>query len=346
MFLQHKVNCLSKRKLPLDIEREILIKNEVETSPDYGCPPTERPIEEHIRKGIINLDKPAGPTSHEVVSWVKKILNLRKAGHGGTLDPKVTGILPVALEDATKIIQSLLPAGKEYVTVIQLHGDVSKEKIKKVIKEFEGPIYQRPPVRSSVKRRLRIRNVYYIDILEIEGRNILLRIGCQAGTYIRKIAHDIGEALGVGAHMRELRRTRTGPFKEDATLVTLHDVIDAYHFWKEDGDETFLRKVIQPMEKGLEHLPHIWIRDSAVDAICHGANLAAPGIVKLHDGIKPGDLVAIFTLKNEAVALGKALVSSKEMLEKNHGIVVDTERVLMERGTYPSWHEFKKEQKS
>lgn len=334
---------MSERKLPSDVKREILIKNEVETNPDYGCPPTERPIEEHIRKGIINLDKPAGPTSHEVVSWVKKILNLRKAGHGGTLDPKVTGILPVALEDATKIIQSLLPAGKEYVTVIQLHGDVSKEKIKKVIKEFEGLIYQRPPVRSSVKRRLRIRNVYYIDILEVEGRNILLRIGCQAGTYIRKIAHDIGEALGVGAHMRELRRTRTGPFKEDETLVTLHDVIDAYHFWKEDGDETFLRKVIQPMEKGLEHLPHIWIRDSAVDAICHGANLAAPGIVKLHDGIKPGDLVAIFTLKNEAVALGKALVSSKEMLEKNHGIVVDTERVLMERGTYPSWHEFKKE---
>jgi len=336
---------LSERKLPSDVKREILIKNEAETNPDYGRPPTNRPIKEHIRKGIINLDKPAGPTSHEVVSWVKKILNLRKAGHGGTLDPKVTGILPVALEDATKIIQSLLPAGKEYVTVIQLHGDVPKEKIKKVIQEFEGPIYQRPPVRSSVKRRLRIRNVYYIDFLEIESRNILLRIGCQAGTYIRKIAHDIGEALGVGAHMRELRRTRTGPFKEDETLVTLHDVVDAHYFWKEDEDETFLRKVIQPMEKGLEHLPHIWIRDSAVDAICHGANLAAPGIVKLHDSIKPGDLVAIFTLKDEAVALGRALVSSKEMLEKNHGIVADTERVLMERGTYPSWHEFKKEQK-
>ncbi|MHA1722655.1 MAG: RNA-guided pseudouridylation complex pseudouridine synthase subunit Cbf5 [Candidatus Baldrarchaeia archaeon] len=337
---------MNERKLPSDVKREILIKSEAETSPDYGCPPIERPIEEYIRKGVINLDKPAGPTSHEVVSWVKKILNLKKAGHGGTLDPKVTGILPIALEDATKIIQSLLPAGKEYVTIIHLHGDVPEEKIKKVIKEFEGPIYQRPPVRASVKRRLRIRNVYYIDILEIESRIILLRIGCQAGTYIRKIAHDIGEALGVGAHMGELRRTRTGPFKEDETLVTLHDVVDAYHFWKEDGDETFLRRVIQPMEKGLEHLPHVWIRDSAVDAICHGANLAAPGIVKLHDGIKPGDLIAIFTLKNEAVALGKALVSSKEMLEKNHGIVVDTERVLMERGTYPSWYEFKKEQES
>ena len=337
---------LYERKLPSDIKREILVKSEAETDPAYGCSPYERPIEEYLRKGIINLDKPAGPTSHEVVAWVKKILNLKKAGHGGTLDPNVTGILPVALEDATKIVQSLLPAGKEYITVVQLHGDVPKGKLEKVIKEFEGPIYQRPPVRSSVKRRLRIRKIYYIDILEVENRNVLLRIGCQAGTYIRKIAHDIGEALGVGAHMRELRRTRTGPFKEDETLVTLHDIVDAYYFWKEDEDEEFLRKVIQPMEKGLEHLPHIWIRDSAVDAICHGANLAAPGVVKLHDGISPGDLIVICTLKDEAVALGKALFSSKEMLEKTHGIIVDTERVLMKRDTYPSWHEFKKEQKT
>ncbi|MEM3586898.1 MAG: RNA-guided pseudouridylation complex pseudouridine synthase subunit Cbf5 [Candidatus Jordarchaeaceae archaeon] len=232
------------------------------------------------------------------------------------------------------MIQALLPAGKEYVCVIRLHDNVSEDKLRSVINEFVGPIYQRPPLRSSVKRRLRIREIYYVHLKEMDGRNCLLVIGSEAGTYIRKFCHDIGEVLGCGAHMKELRRTRTGPFKED-TLANLYDVIDAYYFWKEDGDESFLRKVIQPMEKALEHLPKIFIRDSAVDSICHGANLTVPGIVRLEDGIAIGSLVAIFTLKNEAVALGKAKMSSEEMYSSNHGLAVEVDRVLMEPGTYP-----------
>lgn len=177
----------------------------------------------------------------------------------------------------------------------------------------------------------------------MEARNGLLRVGCEAGTYIRKLCHDIGEILGCGAHMKELRRTRTGPFKED-TLANLHDVIDAYHFWKEDGDESFLRNIIQPMEKALEHIPKIFIRDSAVDSICHGANLTVPGIVKLESEIGVRNLVAIFTLKNEAVALGSSKMSSEEMYSSNHGIAVEVDRVLMEPGTYPSlWKKHKEE---
>ncbi|MHA1594665.1 MAG: RNA-guided pseudouridylation complex pseudouridine synthase subunit Cbf5 [Candidatus Baldrarchaeia archaeon] len=329
-------------KLPSDVKRKIIVKSEAETDPRYGCYPDERPIESLIENGVINLDKPAGPTSHEVVAWIKRILNVKKAGHGGTLDPGVTGVLPIALENATKVIQTLLPAGKEYVTVMYLHRDVPEDKIREVVSEFVGEIYQRPPVRSSVKRRLRTRKIYYIKILEIEGRNVLMRVGCQAGTYIRKLIFDIGEALGSGAHMRELRRTRTGPFKEDETLVTLHDLVDAYHFWKEDGDEQFLRKCIQPVERALDHLPHIWVRDSAVDALCHGAHLTVPGIVKLHEGIKPGDLVAIFTLKDEVIALGRAVMSTEEILKKSKGIAATIDRVIMKRGTYPSWKEFKK----
>lgn len=257
----------------------------------------------------------------------------------------MTGVLPVALESATKVVQTLLPAGKEYICVIRLHGDVSEDRFRKVVKEFIGPIYQRPPLRSSVKRRLRIREIYYIELTEIEDQNGLLRVGCEAGTYMRKLCHDIGEVLGCGAHMRELRRTRTGPFKED-TLANLYDVVDAYHFWKEDGDESFLRKVIQPMENALEHLPKIYVRDSAVDSICHGANLTVPGIVKLESEIKVANPVSIFTLKNEAVALGKAKMSSEEIYTSNHGIVVETDRVLMEPGTYPPlWKKHNKEEK-
>jgi H/ACA ribonucleoprotein complex subunit 4 len=322
--------------LPADIKREIVIKDEkAETNPKWGFPPDKRPIEMHMQFGVINLDKPPGPTSHEVVAWVKRLLNLQKAGHGGTLDPKVTGVLPVALERATRVVQALLPAGKEYVALMHLHGDVPEDKIRAVMKEFEGEIIQRPPLRSAVKRRLRTRKVYYIEILEIDGKDVLFRVGVEAGTYIRSLIHHIGLALGVGAHMAELRRTRSGPFKEDETLITLHDLIDAYHFWKEDGIEEYFRKAIQPMEKAVEHLPKVWIRDSAVAAVTHGADLAVPGIVKLHKGIKHGDLVAIMTLKDELVALGKAKMNTQEMLTKTKGIAVDVEKVFMPREWYP-----------
>jgi H/ACA ribonucleoprotein complex subunit 4 len=247
------------------------------------------------------------------------------------------------LESATKVVQTLLPAGKEYVCAIRLHGDVPEDKFRNVVSELVGPIYQRPPLRSSVRRRLRIREIYYIELKEMEARNGLLRVGCEAGTYIRKLCHDIGEILGCGAHMKELRRTRTGPFRED-TLANLYDVVDAYHFWKEDGDESFLRRVIQPMEKALEHLPKMFIRDSAVDSICHGANLTVPGIVKLESETAVGSLVTIFTLKNEAVALGSAKMSSEEIYSSNHGIAVEVDRVLMEPGTYPPlWKKHKEE---
>ncbi|RLF91520.1 RNA-guided pseudouridylation complex pseudouridine synthase subunit Cbf5, partial [Thermococci archaeon] len=196
-----------RRILPADIKREVLIKDEkAETNPKWGFPPDKRPIELHMQFGVINLDKPPGPTSHEVVAWIKKLFNLEKAGHGGTLDPKVSGVLPVALEKATRVVQALLPAGKEYVALMHLHGDVPEDKIIRVMKEFEGEIIQRPPLRSAVKRRLRTRKVYYIEILEIEGRDVLFRVGVEAGTYIRSLIHHIGLALGVGAHMAELRR--------------------------------------------------------------------------------------------------------------------------------------------
>lgn len=247
----------------------------------------------------------------------------------------MTGVLPVALEEATKVIQALLKAGKEYVGVMKLHGDISEEHIREVFGEFQGRIYQKPPLRASVKRTLRIRTIYYIEVLEVEGRSVLFRVGCEAGTYIRKLVHDIGKALGCGAHMHELRRTRAGPFTEDENITTLHDILYLYNKWRESGDIKMLRKFILPMEKALEFLPKIYIRDSAVDAICHGAHLTAPGITHVETGINPSDMVAIFTLKGEAVALGKAVASTEEILKATHGIMVKTERVLMPRGTYP-----------
>jgi len=318
------------QKLPADIKRELQCKVEDTTDPDYGFIPNKRPIREHITHGVINLDKPAGPTSHEVVSWVKKILDLPRAGHGGTLDPKVTGLLPIMLGDATKSVGALTGAGKEYICLMKLHSTVKKTVVKEIAQEFTGPIYQRPPVKSAVKREVRIRNIC---------------VGCEAGTYIRKLCHDMGEALGSGAHMQELRRTRSGPFREDDSMVTLFDLKDAMVMYQESDDESELRRVISPMEAGLVHLPRIIIRDSAVDAICHGASLAAPGVVKVDSGMNTGDMVLVMSLKGEAVALAWSLMDTDAVLEAQTGMVADTKRVMMPEGTYPKGWTAKTEKK-
>jgi H/ACA ribonucleoprotein complex subunit 4 len=212
---------------------------------------------------------------------------------------------------------------------------VAEQRVKEVLSEFEDTIYQRPPLRASVKRQLRTRRIYYMEFLEMDGRNVLFKVGCEGGTYIRKLCFDMGEVLGCGAHMQELRRTRAGPFIENGDIVTLHDVAYWFMEWQKQKDEKILRKFIQPMEKALALIPKIYVRDSAVDAICHGASLTAPGVLSLETGISKDSMVAIFTLKGEAVALAKALVSTEEIFKMEHGVVAKTERVLMMRGTYP-----------
>jgi H/ACA ribonucleoprotein complex subunit 4 len=324
---------------PWEIKCTLQIKAEEETDPRYGCNPTERAAEDYIKFGVINLDKPSGPSSHEVTAWTKRLLGLGHAGHGGTLDPKVTGILPITLEEATKIVQALLLSGKEYVCVMRLHSDAPESKVKSTLDEFTGIIYQRPPIRASVKRRLRTRKIYYLNLLETNNRNVLFQVGCEAGTYIRKLCYDIGEVLGTGAHMQELRRTRAGPFTENTNMITLHDIAYYKDQMQQTKDQTVLRRFIQPMEKVLEPLPKIVIRDSAVDAVCHGANLAAPGVLAVDSNIQPKDSVAVITQKGEAVALAQALVTTEVMLQSNRGLVAKTSRVLMPRGSYPKmWH--------
>ena len=247
----------------------------------------------------------------------------------------MTGVLPITLEESRKIVQALLYSGKEYVCLMKLHADSSEKKVRDVLAEFENEIYQRPPLRASVKRQLRTRRIYYIDFLEMDGRNVLFKVGCEGGTYIRKLCYDIGEVLGIGAHMQELRRIRAGPFRENGDMVTLHDVAYWFMEWQQQRDEKILRKFILPMEKALAFVPKIYIRDSAVDAVCHGANLTAPGVLSLETGIEKDSLMALFTLKREAVALAEALASTEEILSMDHGIVAKTKRVLMPRGTYP-----------
>ena len=314
-------------------KRSVLVRKIAETSDKFGIYPEKRTVEQLINFGVANIDKPAGPTSHQVSAYVQKILGINKSGHSGTLDPNVTGVLPVALEKSTKIVQTLLTAGKEYVCLMHLHKEVPEYDLYKVFEKFTGKIDQLPPVKSSVKREWRERSIYYIEVLEIKGQDVLFKVGCQAGTYIRKLVHDIGQDLKIGAHMAELRRTKAGPFSE-SSLVTLQDLADAFHYYKRENNEKFIRKAIQPIESAVSHLGKIWILDTTVDSLCHGASLAVPGIAKLETGIEKGNLIAIFTLKNEFVCYGLAVMTSKEMMS-DKGLAVKIEKVVMEPGVYP-----------
>jgi len=314
-------------------KRKILTRKEAETDPKLGILPVNRPTEELINYGVLTLNKPQGPTSHQTADYVKKILNIDRCGHGGSLDPKVIGVLPIALGSATRITQTLLKAGKEYVALMRLHSKVDEQKIRKTLEKFLGKIKQLPPIRSAVKRQLRTREIYYLNILEIKDKEVLFRVGCQAGTYIRKLIHDIGQELKVGAHMDSLIRTKAGPFN-DKEMYSLHDLQDAYVFYKE-GNEKELRKILKPIEFAVQHLPKVWIFDSAVYNLCHGSYLYFGGISKVSSKIEKNDLVAVLTLKNELICLGISERTTEELLNRKKDVAVKTSKVFMERDVYP-----------
>jgi len=305
------------------------------TNKDYGTYYDKRSFEQLLQYGLILLDKPPGPTSHETVAWLKRILKIPKAGHSGTLDPQVSGVLPMGLGDGTKALEVLLYGPKEYHAIGRLHSLPSPEKLKKVLEEFTGELYQKPPQRSAVLRQTRTRTIYELELLEQKERLMVLRVLCEAGTYIRKLIYDIGEILGPGATMIELRRTRVHQFNENSKLVTLHELANAYSLWTEKKDDSKLKELIRPIEHVFSEIKSVVIRDSAVDALCHGAQLAIPGILEVSTDLKKEDLVAIYTQKGEIVALAKTLLSLEDIKEKTKGYAFETKRIIMSPNTYP-----------
>jgi H/ACA ribonucleoprotein complex subunit 4 len=320
------------------------IINDDVTNDKYGYYPNNRPLDILLDYGILLLDKPSGPTSHELVAWTKRILGITKAGHSGTLDPGTTGLLPIGLGDATKALSILLFGPKEYYAVARIHLQKDIDQIDNLLKEFTGEIYQRPPQRSSVKRATRVRRIYEIQRLESADNIILLRVLCEAGTYIRKLIYDIGEVLGTGATMFELRRTRVSVFSEAADkLVRLHDLVDAIETYKETKEEQKIRSIVKPIELALEGVVSVAVKDSAVDALCHGAQVAIPGIVAIDKNLKKGSLVGIYTLKGEIIALGEANMNLEEIKQNDKGIAFNIKRLIMMPDTYPRcWKTSKK----
>ena len=294
-----------------------------------GVRPEERPIERALHYGIIVLNKPAGPTSHQVSDFVQKILGLEKAGHSGTLDPNVTGVQPIALGDATKITTLTLKSDKEYVGVMHLHKEVPREKLIEALKKFTGTIIQLPPIKSAVKRQERPRTVHEIELIEIEKNDALIRVKCEAGTYIRKLFHDIGKHLGTGAHMAQLVRTKAAGFT-DKEMFTLQDIADAYHEWKENNNEKPLREIIRPVEYFIRNMPTLQISDGAILSLTNGATIKKPGIVGYND-FKKGDTITLTTQKGELISIAKALMNSTDIEKITKGIVAQSERVYYKK---------------
>ncbi len=304
-----------------------LIKAEEISNPMYGHYPGSRPVQELLNNGLVILDKWRGPTSHDVTAMVKNILGIKQAGHAGTLDPGVSGVLPILAGNACKLTPALQGLDKEYVGILHLHKDVDDKRLDAAIKKFTGEIKQTPPLRSAVARKERKRSVYSFSIIDRSGRDVCFTVRCQAGTYIRKLVNDIGLEIG-GAHMTELRRIAVGMFTE-SMAHTIQELKDAFVTMDEA-----IREIILPAEGAAEAVKKIIIKDSAVHTVCNGAPLYTGGILRIEEGIIPDMPVALLTLKGEIVALAKSKMESIEMT-KRKGMAAQTDRVVMKKGLYP-----------
>ena len=304
-----------------------------------GCSPLRRDLATYMKYGCINLDKPSNPSSHEVVSWIRRILRVEKTGHSGTLDPKVTGCLIVCIDRATRLVKSQQGAGKEYVAIMRLHGKIEggEATVRAALDKLTGALFQRPPLIAAVKRQLRIRSIYSSKLVEFDNDKQLaiFHVSCEAGTYIRTLCVHLGLLLKVGAHMQELRRVRSGALSENDDMVTMHDVLDAMWAYDTTRDETYLRRVIRPLESLLTGMKRLVVKDSAVNAICYGAKLMLPGLLRYESGIEIGEEIVLMTTKGEAIAVGIAQMTTADLASCDHGVCATIKRVVMERDTYP-----------
>ena len=294
--------------------------------------PRDRTFEDKLRKSAVILDKPTKVSSQDLVVHVKRALNIEKAAHVGTLDPNVSGVLPILLGRSVKLNHYLSKKDKEYIVLMVLHKEVKPETIQDVLKSFEGEIYQLPPKKSAVKRKPRKRKIYKIEIIEIDSnRYVLFKAHVEAGTYIRALCRDVGEKLGIGAHMQELRRIRSMNFSENEAL-NFYDFYERIYLYTHFKENTPLNDALTPIEDAvLRNFPVIYVKDEAASSIVYGANLYKGGIVMHSKNIKVGDLFAVFTLKGEFVAL----MRSKQNAPFRDPLVGESESVFLTTSEMP-----------
>ncbi len=313
-----------------------VVDSSAKTNPSFGCKPVDRPLSELINCGVILIDKPSGPSSHQLAAWARSLLGIKRIGHGGTLDPFATGLLTLLCGRSTKITAELLRKRKSYVAVIRFKEPMADAQLSGIVDSLSGPIYNVPPKESAVKVQVRSRTIHDSNIIDSDdsGRVHLLSIDCDAGTYVRTLVRDLGLIVGNKCELLELHRFRSGSML-DSMACTMQQLTDAVFLWREHDDSRGLAKILSPIETILDDIPELVIKDGAVAAMSHGAPLARPGIVSIPRGLSAGSRVLVSSLKGEAVALAEISVDSDSIPEIKSGQVATPTTVIMQPGDYP-----------
>lgn len=315
----------------------IILDTDAETSPDHGSVPAERSIEQLFDSGFILLDKAPGPSSHQVSAWARDMMGLEKLGHGGTLDPFATGLLPLLAGKAMRLTGRILTHDKSYLAILKLGEETDRSVVEEKMAMLTGKVYNVPPEISAVRVQVRTRTISRFEILDFDGTSMLTHIECEAGTYVRTMARDLGLLLDSPVELKELRRPTSGEFSLQQS-ITMQQLADAYWLWKEKGDSSAILRILHPVEDMLSGVPQIVIKDGAAAALSHGAPLLRPGVISIPEDLGVGSEVLLVTLKGEAVALANLVQPSKVIPEMTQGEVAKPNCVLMREDTYPrSW---------
>ncbi len=315
----------------------IVIEENAETSPNHGCSPENRSIEQLLESCFILLDKSPGPSSHQVSAWARDMMGLEKLGHGGTLDPFASGLLPLLSGKAMRLTGKILTHDKSYLALLKFGKEIDRDELEDKMSMLTGKVYNVPPEISAVRVQVRTRKIPKFEILDLEGDSVLTYIECEAGTYVRTMARDLGLLLDTPVELKELRRPTSGEFSL-SQAITMQQLADAYWLWKEKGDGSAITRILHPIEDMLADLPRVVVKDGAASALSHGAPLLRPGVVEIAEDLGVGSEVLIVTLKGEAVAIAKMTQPSKVIPSMTQGEVAKPNCVLMKEDTYPrSW---------
>lgn len=327
-------------------EENWVLDPSAKTNPAHGCNPYDRSLGELLECGVIIIDKPPGPTSHQLTAWARNLLGIARIGHGGTLDPFATGLLTLLCGRATRLTAVLLQKPKRYIAVLRFKDEVDKDRISGLLDSLTGETYNVPPKESAVKVQVRTRVIRLAQLVDVDdaSRVFIVSFHCDAGTYVRTLAKDIGLLMGTGCELLELHREGTGGF-DDSMACTMQQLTDAAFLWREHDEDRGLARILVPVESILDDLPRIVVKDGAVAALSHGAPLARPGVVSAPKGLPVGSSALISSLKGEVVALATLSVATDSLPGMKTGQVATSQTVMMPSGVYPqTWQIWTKEQ--
>ena len=312
----------------------IILDSEAKTDDEIGKIPDMRTVEERLESGFILLDKAAGPSSHQVASWARDMFGLERLGHGGTLDPFATGVLPLMAGKSMKLTKKILTHNKTYICVFRFASEPDSKMLQEVMSNMTGRVFNVPPEISAVKIQVRSRRIFKFEKLDFKNNQMVARVQCEAGTYIRTMARDMGLLLNMKVELKELRRETSGIFTLD-DCVTLQQLADAYWLWKELSQPEALLRIIHPIEKLLLDYPSVTVKDSAAAALSHGAPLLRPGIVSIDPAISDGRDIVVNTMKGETVGIVNMSVTSDSVKDMESGEIARPSMVLLNQDLYP-----------